>query len=353
MDSNHRSAAQRVGPTGSDSMNKIAGFMTRHHMAPLPRNFELVHEALTAGNAELARELAGLGPHPSQNALDQLGLRYRLPGHCGMTAERLEGEVLARVSRLRDQVSLSLIQKRTFVRAVETIVRAVKEDEGQSLAEFLAELDFLSASATDLIRAETLLGEEMEAGISAIAKAEAASQTAKTMMLKDRLTGLPNRAAFLNQLDAVYSEEASPSGYALVLVQIPDLTGLQHQYGDEAVMKILKRLSAIFRKTIKKNDRIARIDMGSFGFLFADVDANDAHAIAERLYEAAENNLVFATEHQTQHTGGLSLAIGHAQSDDAADPLKLLELASAAMHLAATNPRQPIIGHRSGSRQAA
>eukprot|EP01035_Chromulina_nebulosa_P059025 gene59025-80826_t len=197
MDDVNTSGMHRSGTSGTDSLQKIATFMARHHVAPLPRNFELVCEALGGSNAELTRELAALGLHPNQYALDQIGLRHRMAGHCGLTAERLDVESLARIGRLKSQVSLSLIQKRTFARSVETIVKAVREDMSQSIDELLAELDFLSGAATDLIRAETLLSQEMEAGIEAIAKAEKSSRAAKAMMLRDRLTGLPNRTAFL------------------------------------------------------------------------------------------------------------------------------------------------------------
>ncbi|WP_159952211.1 diguanylate cyclase [Rhizobium sp. 18065] len=336
--------------TAGDPLAKIASFMARHGIAGLPRNFELVHEAFSGLNPELARELAALGAQPSQLNLDQLGLKHRLAGHCGVQAERLHAEALTTLSRIKDQITLGLTQKRSFARSVETVAQAIQEDLNQGIEQLLNELDLLSSVASQMVQAETLLANDIAAGIDVLTQADRVARAAKGLALRDRLTGLPNRIAFLQQLDGVYA--ADGNGAALILIEVPDLADIQHQYGVEAATKLIKKLATIFRKTIKKHDYVARIEIGTFAFLFTDVSADDTHVIAERLHSAAENNLVFATENNND-AGGLALAIGHALSTDTQDGLQLLALAETAVQMARTNPRQPIIGHRPSGRQVA
>ena len=66
-------AQQQKPPVAQDNLQKITAFMAKHQIAGLPRNFELVYEAMVSRNAEVARDLLALGAQPSQIALDHLG----------------------------------------------------------------------------------------------------------------------------------------------------------------------------------------------------------------------------------------------------------------------------------------
>jgi diguanylate cyclase (GGDEF)-like protein len=326
--------------------------MLRHEIAALPRNFELVYEALNGGNPDLSHDLSTLGAKPSQHALDQLGLKHRLPGHCGATAERLQTEALTALSSIKDRLALGLSHKRSFARSVETAASSIRAEADVGIEQVLGELDLLASIARDMIQAETLLTDEVSKGLDTLEKADRAMQAAKAMTLRDRLTGLPNRAAFLQRLEEAHEHSTAAHTSALVLIEICDLAHLHHQYGDEATAKLIKGLANIFRKAIKKHDYVARIEADTFAFVFEDIDAGDAHIIAERLFTTAENNLIFASETGSE-VGGLPLALGHVMAHEAADPLHWLSLAKTATQIARLNPRQPIIGHKPGQRQVA
>lgn len=329
---------------GHDQLQKVAGYMAKHMIGGLPRNYELVHEALNGHHPALARGLAALGQRPSQHDLDQLGLKHRLLGHCGIAEERLQADATGLLDKLGEHVSLGILHKQTFARALETILKSIREDEGRGVGDLIAELDFLNGATSDLLHSETELGLKLKTGLQQIETAKRAVETAKAATEKDRLTGLPNRLAFIKRLEDLYGHDVPPTGHALLLVDIDDFRSINHQYGEEAGNRLLQRLATIFRKTIKKNDVVARIDGDDFAFLFSDVAAEDAHAIADRLHAAVENNLVFATEHGSTH-GGLGLSIGFALTHDADEPMQLLAHAEAALNTARANPRAPIAGY--------
>ncbi len=336
----------------AEDLQKITVFMLKHQIAGIPRNFELVHEAFAGDNPELTRDLADLGARPTQAALDNLGLKHRLAGHCGVTAERLQADALKTLTRLTDQLSLGLTQKRAFTHSVTSVIRSIREDAEGGLDQVLAELELLSAISAEMVHAETALTAGVTEGLESLMSADRAIRAAQALMTKDRLTGLPNRISLFRTLEDIHAEASPAHPAALVLIEIIDLPDLRHQYGEEAVSKLIKGLAGIFRKAIKKQDVIARLEADTFAFVFDGINADEAHLIAERLFAAAENNLVFAAE-TSNDVGGLPLAIGHAMAQQAADPTSWLALAKTATILARQNPRQPIVGHKPGPRQVA
>jgi diguanylate cyclase (GGDEF)-like protein len=338
--------------SSAEELQKITVFMLKHQIAGLPRNFELVHAAFTSGNSDLARELASLGQRPAQSALDQLGLKHRLPGHCGVSAERLQDETLKTLTMLSNRLSLGLTQKRAFTNSVESVIRSIREDVSVGIDQLLGELDLLASIAGDMVKAETALSSDVAEGLDSLNAADRAIRAAQAAMKRDQLTGLANRISFFQTLEDAHSAASAAKPSALVLIEVLDLPGLQHQYGDEAVSKLIRGLAAIFRKAIKKQDVIARIEADTFAFVFDGINADEAHIIAERLFTTAENNLVFASE-TSPGVGGLPLAIGHAMAHEAADPTSWLAIAKTATVLARQNPRQPIIGYKPGHRQVA
>jgi diguanylate cyclase len=346
--------AQQTGATqgASEELQKITVYMLKHQIAGIPRNFELVHEAFTGGNTDLARELAALGGKPSQSALDQLGLKHRLAAHCGVSAERLQDETLKTLKRLNDLLSLGLTHKHAFTNSVEGVIRSIREDVSVGIDQLLGELDLLSSIAKDMIKAETGLSFQVAESLESLKSADRAIRAAQAAMKRDRLTGLANRISLFQTLEDVHLAASPAKPSALVLIEILDLAGLQQQFGEEAVSKLIKGLAGIFRKAIKKQDVIARIEADTFAFVFDGINADEAHIIAERLFTTAENNLVFASE-TSQGVGGLPLAIGHAMAHEAADPTSWLAIAKTATILARQNPRQPIIGYKPGQRQVA
>jgi diguanylate cyclase (GGDEF)-like protein len=336
----------------AEELQKITVFMLKHQIAGIPRNFELVHEAFAGSNPDLGRELAALGARPSQAALDQLGLKHRMPGHCGVSAERLQDETLKTLSTMSDHLSLGLTQKRAFTNSVEGVIRSIREDMSVGIDQLLGELELLASIAKEMVKAETALSTQVSEGLESLQNADRSIRAAQAAMKRDHLTGLSNRISLFQTLEEVHAAASPAKPSALVLIEILDLAGLQHQYGDEAVSKLIRGLATIFRKAIKKNDVIARIEADTFAFVFEGINADEAHIISERLFATAENNLVFASESSPEH-GGLPLAIGHAMAHEAADPASWLAIAKTATILARQNPRQPIIGYKPGPRQVA
>src|SRR5262249_31161037 len=107
------------------------------------------------------------------------------------------------------------------------------------------------------------------------------------------LTGLPNRALFLQRLHAAIDEASfSRADVAVMIMDLNDFKeindSLGHQYGDLLLEEIGPRLQGVLRE----GDLIARLGGDEFGVVLPNLpDESVAVSIAERLLEALEQPL--------------------------------------------------------------
>ena len=103
---------------------------------------------------------------------------------------------------------------------------------------------------------------------------------------QDSLTGLANRAYFMNQLDAALrNDDAAPSG-TLILLRLADLAGINKRSGREAADEVLRRTGKAFAERAAQDDGFAaaRLNGADFALLLPGID--DPTPFAEPLQDA-------------------------------------------------------------------
>ncbi|CDM57092.1 MULTISPECIES: GGDEF domain-containing protein [Rhizobium] len=334
-----REAAPR--PAAPTDIQRIAQHMARLTIAGLPRNYELLHEAIIGQNAGLAQDIAALGPSPRQASLDELGLRYRLVSHCGLASEVSHGETSKMLREAAERLSESLRQKQAFVRAAETALQSIAGNLDQSLGSFMSEMEYLSTSLSTVLASEKDIEARLRSDVERLETIELGIAAAHSASATDKLTGIPNRIALNKAIADLYDREEGASGNALIMVDVDDFKALSTRYGTQVGTRLLKKLADLFRKSIKKNDLVARTDGDEFAFLFANVGMQEALAIADRLRASVEDHLAFATSDNTA-PAKLTISLGIALSADAATASQLQANARVALHAAQSNRRQPV-----------
>lgn len=151
----------------------------------------------------------------------------------------------------------------------------------------------------------------------------------------DSLTGLLNRAMFMNRLDAALVR-ARRSGRAMAIMFI-DLDGFKrindtagHEAGDAVLVQTAQRLSA----TVRKSDTVARLAGDEFTVIVEDLEhgAADARAIAEKIVGAMRAPFVVGGQHQVVT---ISLGVLACEGGDNTPPAaELLNQADQAMYRA-------------------
>lgn len=102
----------------------------------------------------------------------------------------------------------------------------------------------------------------------------------------DSLTGLSNRAFFMNQLAAALSDDDTPSSGSLVLLRLADLAGMNKRAGREMADELLRRLGSTLNGLVaeKPNAASARLNGADFALLLPGVQ--DPAPYAEILLHA-------------------------------------------------------------------
>ncbi|AYD00427.1 GGDEF domain-containing protein [Neorhizobium sp. NCHU2750] len=331
-------------------LQAVSQHMARLEVAGLPRNYELFHEALSGSDAGLTRDVMTLPVAPRQALLDEIGTRYQLGGFVTAGLPKSREPDIQLLAGLREKMASGAEQKRGFAKALEAVAKSLREDNGAGPGDILAEIEYLSVSLSDAVVAEAELETALRNGASMLIGAEQEVSSARNVMLRDRMTNLPNHAAFIERLEALYADETENRDTALFLVAIADISDIADTYGEATATKIVKKAAAIFRKTIKKDDFLARIGKGEFAILFRHVNREAIRPIATRLAGSIAENLAFATsDGQTP----LRLSMGAALATDAFSPQQLRQQAVMAAEAAQANPRSNIIVHGDTARPGA
>src|SRR5262249_34264340 len=151
--------------------------------------------------------------------------------------------------------------------------------------------------------------------------------------LRDRLTGLPNRALFTNRLEhALARARRRGTRVAVLFVDLDNFKavndGLGHETGDELLVSMAPRLA--HRRP--RADPVARFGGDEFVLLCEDVGGEqDAREIARRVQESLVQPFVLAESETVFASASIGIALSLDAHERAED---LVRNADAAMHRA-------------------
>ncbi|MFK3778581.1 GGDEF domain-containing protein [Agrobacterium sp. NPDC089420] len=312
-------------------VTRITQFIAKMNIAPLPRNYELIYEILSGHNPAMGRDILALGNAPQQHEIDMIGQRHNLPGFSKIEAEQMASEALETLKQISARLDAGLQRTETFIAGISE----AEEHEPPSM-ERLAQL------VSDIHEEQASLRHFVSMGLMKIREVEKRRADLQAGSLRDALTTLPNRAAFLEKLGGLFAGDRAASAVSLMLLNIDHFREINNKYGSAAGNKALRRLAALFRKTIKKDDFVARIGGNEFAFLFAGVSQNTAEAIAERLRQNVETLRFVTSEGEGEH---LTVSIGVAAVDGTATPGEFFSHAELALLSARCGARNCVIGY--------
>lgn len=119
----------------------------------------------------------------------------------------------------------------------------------------------------------------MRMGVSHALHLEELEKQAKN----DGLTGLLNRRTFQNQLGSVISRLDGRYACAVVMMDIDHFKKINDTYGHPAGDEVLRKVSSVIRKTVRKMDMAGRYGGEEFILYLHDTDDTRAFQVAERL----------------------------------------------------------------------
>lgn len=308
---------------------RIAHVMANFGIAPLPRNYELLFEAMS-GNAGVAREVAALGKTPDQASLDAIALRHSLPSHNALAAGQAAGEAVRLLTEISKASEENHRQRAAAIQEIEEIAARMSRDPVLGIS------DFASDAARVLSMVHAILGADRSAAAriddlqSHLDGLRAGLSASHEALIHDPVTGLANQAALLGRLKSVFQDEAEGGPSALLLFRVEQLKSFADTHPAGAAEKTLKQLATLFRQSVKKDDLVARTGSDLFCLLLSDVTRDIAVTIARRMADrVAETSFPFLD--RDLPAGFLTLTAGISMRDSAPSPVMFYEQAEQAL----------------------
>lgn len=147
--------------------------------------------------------------------------------------------------------------------------------------------------------------------------------------LHDTLTGLPNRAAFIHQLERKWLDTRDRQRIGILFIDGNRLKQVNDRYGHTAGDKVLIATAGRLRARLRQDDLVARLGGDEFAILLSAVDRDEqAGQVARDITRAMQKPIVLEEGMQIVQ----SLSIGVSLGKNHPSPQALIDCADSAMY---------------------
>ena len=171
-----------------------------------------------------------------------------------------------------------------------------------------------------------------------------ANSALRTLSSQDGLTGLANRRSFDTDLAEACRRAADGLGsFALLLIDIDHFKLLNDRFGHLVGDQCLRQVGMTLRSFCsRRGDDAARYGGEEFAVILADVSAEEAREIAERLRVAIERTQLYVASAQRAIDVTVSVGVAQEASGSAASPDGVIRAADEALYRAKRSGRNRV-----------
>ena len=165
-----------------------------------------------------------------------------------------------------------------------------------------------------------------------VSERKGAHEALRQSMLCDHLTGLANRRAFFESANVELQRwQRAPRALSMVLIDADHFKAINDRHGHAAGDCVLRHLAIAMATTFRAMDVIGRVGGEEFAILLPGTDGEGAHAVAARLCELIEAQVVKFDGVSIRYTVSAGIAVMDTGIDSVED---LMKRADAALYLA-------------------
>lgn len=129
----------------------------------------------------------------------------------------------------------------------------------------------------------------------------------RNLALTGALTGLPNRAAFLDTLDKAFARmRRDQQPVTLLYLDLDGFKAVNDAEGHEAGDEVLREVASVLTQAVRREDVAARLGGDEFAILLAGSDHGEAQRIGERLCREVRDGMARQGRAVTASVGGIA-----------------------------------------------
>lgn len=307
---------------------KVAGTMHRLGIEGLPRNYELVYEAMSGTRPDLTRAFLALGPNKDQATLDELGRKHLSHHH--------ESEVVNRSNEaVRDELDhfIRLVHRETsslkhFGHLLDETSRKLAVAENATPRAVGDAVRTIAAATAQKAAEGQVMADEAAEHSSRLQKVAGDLDAFERLKLADPLTHLPNRRAFDRELAGRYGAPNGPDMTALAICDIDGFAAINGRFDPAVGDMLIRHVARIIERTVDTRVFAARTGGGQFGFIMRVPGESAVVRICEQIRVAIAMTPLSAGADLPLHT---TASFGVCMSDFADTPKEIVANAASAM----------------------
>ena len=161
------------------------------------------------------------------------------------------------------------------------------------------------------------------------AQLEAANRKLKALSSKDSLSGLYNKGHYFDVIKSSFelysrrNQKGESKGFSLILFDIDNFKNVNDTYGHLMGDYMVRYISNIIRKSVRKSDPCFRYGGDEFAILAFDTSIDEAKCIAEKVRKNIEISRANYMGNEIQVT----ISIGVSSFDESSDFINMIQLA--------------------------
>ncbi|TDH36008.1 GGDEF domain-containing protein [Pseudohoeflea suaedae] len=324
-----------------DAATMVLASMRKMGISGIPRNYELVYEALNSSNPALTRDFDALGSHPTQAALDAVGAKYFAHHHKKTVVEGAH-------DKITDELETMLRTLRKEQSSLESYTRLLGETyhrisaKSTSSSEILGGIIAMLSSATgDTMEQGKVAVQEMVERAVEMEQVKLELDEYKRIANTDPLTRLANRRAFDDALPEIYNSRREAMYHALIVCDIDHFKKFNDSFGHPVGDRVLGVVAAVMRSTLRKDVFIARTGGEEFAVILHGTSQDVTMEVAERI-RAAIQKTPLRNQKSGMDYGPITVSVGVCMASDAENATDLYNKADIALYMAKNSGRNQV-----------
>lgn len=325
----------------SDTATEIALSMRQMGVAALPRNYEIFYEVFNGANRELVAAFDALGARPTQEALDEISMKFFAPAGNGALVESAHDQIAARASEIMTLLGRERVSLEKFGDILDQTSDGL-EGQREVPRELLQRIVGLMAKATEAtLEQSRQVARSMEEKSRELERVKSKLEQYKKLAETDPLTRIWNRRAFDKKIAAIYNDAGGVMFSALILADIDNFKLFNDRHGHPVGDKILQIVAKILTVQAGAGAFVARTGGEEFGLVVEGLSEDATVGIAEQA-RAAIAEAEFVSGPSSRGYGPITMSLGVCMASDARDPDDLYAKADQALYASKVNGRDRV-----------